>query len=141
MTEPYVEAVDIEDSWFGHGQEASHYSEASPGLMLTGDIKIKKASEIMDTLMRLVREIEDLTALDEDAAITLLKSYKWNAEVLVEAVLGGREKYAQIKCDQMTTESFKECPICYTDFAETESAALACGHRFCVEDWQAALSQ
>lgn len=109
--------------------------------MIMGDIKIKRASEIMETLMRLVREVEDLTALDEDAVITLLKGYKWNAEVLVEAVLNGTEKYSGIKCDQLTTKSPKECPICYTDLAETESAALACGHSFCLDDWQAALSQ
>ena len=98
------------------------------------------------------RQVEDVSAIlgePPEAAAILLRRYRWNKERLIESYMDRPEivlDTAGLSSDLAQTPETQAvpgfvCEICFEDEAGTQTYAMRCGHRYCVECYQHYLAQ
>ncbi|TNV81097.1 hypothetical protein FGO68_gene2725 [Halteria grandinella] len=161
-----LQNISSTDSWFGAGaasQNDDGWGDSPEGIPETKLMPqnsqgyvIKPISQIKDIVMIIVERLMQLTTLNEDKTIMMLRKYNWNEEKLktVWFELEGEDAEIMLrqigaKFDTKIDESFPFtkatrrdqnsgiCAVCYNEFDDGEFAAdsLECGHEFCREDW------
>ncbi|KAJ3005765.1 hypothetical protein HKX48_000470 [Thoreauomyces humboldtii] len=113
------------------------------------DYKVHSADEIIAFQMQEVGHVAGIIGCLPEHAATLLRTFKWNKERLIERYMEdpeGESERAGVVMDAQKQPRFVvvkgfECPICCMDDDDLETIALQCGHRFCRNCYAAYLSE
>ncbi|KAI8907087.1 hypothetical protein DFJ77DRAFT_484361 [Powellomyces hirtus] len=103
------------------------------------DFKVHSTDEIVAFQTKEVAHVAGILGCLPEHAATLLRTFKWNKERLIERYMEdpeGESEKAGVVMDAQKQAKFAivkgfECPICCNDDADMETLALHCEHRFC----------
>lgn len=130
-----IEFDDVDDGDVGF--EKITKSEKQPYEV---DFKVYSPEDIQDYQNGVVNEVKEILELPPEHTAILLRYFRWNRERLLEQYMEHREEVleaAGLGDDPASSPKIKTipafmCDICYSD-GETETFAMKCGHRFCVD--------
>ncbi|KAI9216388.1 hypothetical protein BC828DRAFT_393664 [Blastocladiella britannica] len=106
------------------------------------EFTVRTLPEILDFQNREAAHVAGIIAIGQGHAATLLRHFTWNKDQLLERYMEDPEKVLRDACvvlDERLAPKIEThvagfmCEVCCDDDPATESIALSCGHRFCLD--------
>ena len=113
------------------------------------DYKVFSPAEIQAQQDGQAREVANIIGQTPESTTILLRYARWNKERLIEQYMDNTEETlenAGLGNEDDVVAAIERipgffCDICYTDSADSDTFALKCGHRFCIDCWKQYLTQ
>lgn len=136
---------DEPDLGFSHEKEIMKPGKKSYEI----DFTVYSPSEIQAHQDKQVDEVSQILGQPSEASAILLRHFRWNKERLIEAYMDRPDAALENaglgsgSQQTVTTKVIKNftCSICFEDEEGTETYALKCGHRYCVDCYRQYLAQ
>ncbi len=113
------------------------------------EFRVLSPTDIQAIQQKQIDEVCQILGLPPESVAILLRYMRWNKEKLIETYMDKPEETLQeaglgsqfTKAPRTERVRGFTCEICYEDGPDSETYAMICGHRYCVDCYSHYLSQ